>query len=361
MSIDIREALTSYEYDDYIIEQEEEFKKKKFYFSFSSLVKLMLDPRKFYKEYVLGVREDLSAKFLDIGSLLHCLVLEPENFDNKFVIMSKKVPGGKLKDVIDEVYKIDVKPFYNENKKYSLDDFRVSILEKLKEQDLYQNLVDAKRKDANGIIPTADDKRFEKAVTAETRAYFSILLESEKKTIVDMDMSLKARDKANAILNNPAAMTLLTSQNIKEDVRKEMELKAELKGYPFGLKGILDCVKIDYKNATIHIVDLKTTSKSLDDWTKAFMTSVYNYWLQPIVYKELLLSLIPKNSKADWTMRIHYIVVDKDNQVYCYPVSPESLKKWEYMAKGAYDIGKWHLETDNYELPYNYAKGLVKL
>ena len=36
-------------------------------------------------------------------------------------------------------------------------------------------------------------------------------------------------------------------------------------------------------------------------------------------------------------------------------------KRMERMAVGAYDIGKWHLDSHNYELPYNYAKGLVEL
>lgn len=347
---------------EYILEKETKFKAEKFYFSFSSLVKLMLDPRKFYKDYILEDREALSEKYLDIGALLHCLVLEPQNFDDKFVIMSKKVPGGKLKDVIDKVYKVYVQPFVDEKLTYSLNDFRDSILDELKEQDLYQNLVDAKRKDSLGAMPTGDDKRFEKAVTDETKAYFSILLESEKKTIVDMDMSLKANEKAKAILEDPDAMNLLTVQNEKQEVRMEMELKSEFSSkYPFGLKGIIDCVKIDYETATIHIIDLKTTSKSLFAWKESFMKSEYNYWLQPIVYKELILSLIPKDSKAEWTMKIHYIVVDGNNQVYCYPVSPESLREWEGMAVGAYDIGKWHLDNHKFKLPYNYAKGLVEL
>ena len=347
----------------FIEDQEARFKKEKFYFSFSSLVKLMLDPRKFYKDYVLKEREDLSAKFLDIGQLVHCLVLEPENFDDKFVIMGKKAPGGKLKTVIDEVYKTYAQDLIKAypNRVFSLHDFEDNILSELLSQDLYQNLVDAKRA-TNGVVLTGDMKRLAKAITPETQSYFNILTESATKTIVDMDMANKANEKANAILDNATAIDLLTEKSQKEEVRMEMELKSEfIEQYPFGLKGILDCVKIDYENAVIHIVDLKTTSKTLDAWKKAFMTSDYNYWLQPIVYKELILSLIPKESKDKWTMKIHYVVVDSDNQVYCFPVSADSLREWEQMAIGAYDIGKWHLDSHNYELPYNYAKGLVEL
>lgn len=350
------------EREEFKLEQEAKFKTEKFYFSFSSLVKLLLDPRRFYKDYVLREREDISAKHLDIGSLLHCLVLEPENFEDNFVIMTKKVPGGKLKDVIDTVYKVYAKDAIKNNPAhtYSLPDFDTQILVELHEHDLYQGLVDAK-KATNGVKLTANEKRLEKALTPETEAYFKVLMESEKKTIVDMDMSMKARDKANAIMNNKKAMELLTSKSIKQDVRKELELKVEAEGLPFGLKGILDCVKIDYETATIHIVDLKTTSKSLDQWKKDFATSEYNYWLQPIVYKELLMAFVPKESATAWKFKIHYIVVDKINQVYCFPVSDKSLKNWELLAKGVYEIATWHLENHSYELPYEYEQDLVEL
>jgi len=356
------EKVEEAEQEQYVREQEEAFKKEKFYFSFSSLVKLMLDPRVFYKDYILREREEISGKYLDIGELLHCLVLEPENFDEKFVIMPKKVPGGKIKTVIDNVYKTYAKTMQEKspNAIITLDMFEEEIIEELASEDLYQSYVD-NVKAVKGVMITAKMKQLEKAITDETIQYFNILLESTRRTVVDMDMAQKAHDKANAILDDPKATILLNPQNQKEDVRTELELKADLKDYPFGLKGIIDCVKIDYENATIHIIDLKTTSKGLRDWDKSFLTSEYNYWLQPIVYKELLLSLIPKDSLDKWKMKVHYIVVDKDNQVYCYPVSPQSLTKWELMAKGAYDIGKWHLETSEYKLPYNYAKNLVEL
>ena len=57
-----------------------DFYEKKFYFSYSSLNKLLFSPRIFYKHYVLDQREDSTAQHLIEGSLLHCLLLEPQNF-----------------------------------------------------------------------------------------------------------------------------------------------------------------------------------------------------------------------------------------------------------------------------------------
>ena len=92
-----------------------EFFKKKFYISFSSLSKLLTDPKRFYKEYILGQYDDSDTKSLKEGQLLHCFVLEPEKFDDNFIVMPAKVPGGGLKIEIDTVFKTYVPAWKAEN------------------------------------------------------------------------------------------------------------------------------------------------------------------------------------------------------------------------------------------------------
>ena len=344
------------------IVSKEEFQKDKFYFSYSSLVKLMRDPPLFHNDYILRQKEDLSAKHLSIGELLHCLVLEPENFDEKFVVMSKRVPGGKLKDAIDNVYNTYTKPLLESNPgiPYTLEDFSKELLMEFIEIDLYQKFVDAK-KAVNGVMLSADDKRLEKTKTIECTEYFSTLIEGEKKTVVDLSMVEQAKGKATAIFNSKVSMDLLTGTSIKNDVRKEIELKADIPNYPFGLKGIIDCVKVDYAAETIYITDLKTTSLSLEAWKEKFEISEYMYWLQAIVYKELVLSLVPKDNDGTWKLKVHYLVVDKNNKVYPFPVSATSLASWEFKTKEVLDKANWHFTNHVYDLPYEYEQGLVEL
>jgi hypothetical protein len=339
----------------------QEFFKEKFYVSFSSLSKLLTDPKQFYKEYILGEYDDSDTKVLKQGELLHCFVLEPENFDDKFVVMPAKVPGGGLKIVIDTVYKTYVPDWMEQHPGQVpiLEDFKQQILDELVEQDLYQTLTDAKRKDVNGNLLTADEKRIEKCITEITRAYFAALVESGRKTIVDLDMVAKSRAKADAILSNTKVQHLISGEQIDRDVRKEMKLDCELPGYPFGLKGILDCVVIDYKNATIYITDLKTTSKELKDFQES--VEKYKYWLQAVIYKELVISLIPKDNDEPWTLKFNFLVIDKTNSVYAFPVSPDSLRKWEMETKKELNKAKWHFENQKFDLPYDYEHGLVEL
>lgn len=339
----------------------QDFFKEKFYVSFSSLSKLLTDPKQFYKEYILGEYDDSDTKALKEGELLHCFVLEPENFDDKFVVMPAKVPGGGLKTVIDNVYNTYVPNWMinNPGQVVMLEDFKEEILQELIHEDLYQTLTDAKRKDTNGLMLSGDEKRIEKCINEITRAYFAALVESGKKTIVDLDMVAKSKAKAEAILSNIKVQHLISGEKIDRDVRKEMKLDCELKGYPFGLKGILDCVVIDYKNATIYITDLKTTSKELKDFQES--VEKYKYWLQAVIYKELVISLIPKDNDEPWTLKFNFLVIDKNNSVYAFPVSPDSLRKWEIETKKELDKAKWHFENQTFDLPYDYEHGLVEL
>jgi hypothetical protein len=64
-------------------QKEEEFYAKDFNFSYSSLNKLLFSPSLFYKDYILWDRELRTDKHLVEGKLVHCLLFEPENVNEK--------------------------------------------------------------------------------------------------------------------------------------------------------------------------------------------------------------------------------------------------------------------------------------
>ena len=71
-------------------EKEDKFyAKKDFCFSYSSLNKLLFSPSLFYKEYILFDREVKTDKHLVEGKLVHCLLFEPENVEEKFSIVPR--------------------------------------------------------------------------------------------------------------------------------------------------------------------------------------------------------------------------------------------------------------------------------
>ena len=77
------------------LEKESEFYNKKFSFSYSSLNKLLFSPSLFYKDYVLFDREQKIEKYLIEGKLVHCILFEPDEVENKFSLVPGKTPRVK--------------------------------------------------------------------------------------------------------------------------------------------------------------------------------------------------------------------------------------------------------------------------
>jgi hypothetical protein len=329
----------------------------KFYFSYSSLVELLRDPKVFYKKYILKEREDKDEKYMKEGKLFHLFVLEPENFDEKFVMTPTKVPGGYALETINALVNHLTEEFMyaTENKLpvsewKELHDYSDYILKFLSDYNYYQSL-------------KTDAQRLEKINTPEGIEYYNAKRDSFilKKTIVDTEMVEKAHEKANIILKDPECQEILNAANSKQLIRKELELKHDIPNYSFGLKGIIDHVKVDYANETIYITDLKTTSKKLLEWYKDFEQSEYMYWLQVIIYKELILNLVPKGSKTAWKLKVNFIVIDKTNCHYVFPVSAESLHAWSIKTKEKLEIAKWHYNNEKYNLPFELQTKKVQL
>ena len=86
------------------IQKEEEFFDKNFMMSYSGLNKLLYSPRLFYLHYIMGQRDDSSDKFAIEGKLIHCLFLNPEDFDKEFVLSVNDIPSDNPKEVLQRLY-----------------------------------------------------------------------------------------------------------------------------------------------------------------------------------------------------------------------------------------------------------------
>ena len=89
-----------------------QFYNKKFYFSYSSINKLLFSPRAFYSHYVLNQREDSTDAHLVTGRVLHCLLLEEQNYDKYFITMASKIPGESSKKIIDMMNELVCSPLF---------------------------------------------------------------------------------------------------------------------------------------------------------------------------------------------------------------------------------------------------------
>ena len=322
------------------------FYKKEFNFSYSSINKLLFSPRMFYNHYVLKEKEDSTDSHLVIGRVLHCLLLEPANFDNQFAVMTNKIPSENNKKIIDNIFR---NYLVNQNNTLTLEDYSKDILTHLLTINLHQSL-------------KTDQQRLDKILTDENNEYFEFLKLSLGKTVIDQIILDNCKKSLDVIKANDDVRALLQLDKIQEDdeieVYNELIVSMSDKNLPFGFKGVLDNVVVDHNSKTIFINDLKTSGKSIQDFPES--VDYYKYWIQGTIYVMLASEKFLKD-KQDWNVQLTFIVIDKYNQVYPYQVSSESLSKWKIDFEKIVTQIRWHYDNKQYDLPYDLALGNVKL
>lgn len=322
------------------------FYKKEFNFSYSSINKLLFSPRMFYNHYVLKEKEDSTDSHLVIGRVLHCLLLEPANFDNEFAVMTSKIPSENNKKIIDNIFR---NYLVNQNNTLTLEDYSKDILTYLLTINLHQSL-------------KTDQQRLDKILTDENNEYFEFLKLSLGKTVIDQIILDNCKKSLDVIKANNDVRALLQLDKIQEDdeieVYNELIVSMSDENLPFGFKGILDNVVVDHNSKTLFINDLKTSGKSIQDFPES--VDYYKYWIQGTIYVMLASEKFLKD-KQDWNVQLTFIVIDKYNQVYPYQVSSESLNKWKIDFEKIVTQIRWHYDNKQYDLPYDLALGNVKL
>lgn len=325
--------------------EEQEFVKTPFFFSYSSLNKLSFSPRAFYAHYILKQREEKPESFLIEGKLIHALLLEKDKFDDNFIISPSKIPNPNIKELIDYVYYQSEKTLDSK-----LIDYTDCIIDYLKQINLYQTL-------------KTDQQRLDKINTSENQSYFEFLKIKESKIIVSQETYNKCVKGVEIIKEDKVVKTKLITETSWEllECLNEIELKYFDKEQDIGFKGVLDNLVIDYQNKVVLINDLKTTSKSIGDFEET--VQYYNYWLQAAMYYKLVSNQILSRFKDQelWRIEFNFIVYDAYEQVYCFPVSNETMELWTSKFIQRIEEAKYHLNSGDFTLPYRFAMGNVTL
>ena len=323
--------------------KEDAFYAKPFNFSYSSLNRLLFSPSLFYKDYILKDREIKTDKYLIEGKLVHCLVFQPEKLEEFFCSVPGRVPSENVKRVLKSLKEKDIGVIDG-----GLNSLDSDIITCLKEENLYQSL-------------KTDEQRIAKIKTSDHIAYYEFICTTGK-DVIDSETLARCQDQANTIKQNKGVMTLF-NKGVTDfeldtlEVYKEKPLECKLQNYEFGLKGIVDYYNIDHEAKIINIVDLKTTSKTVSDFKESI--EYYNYWLQAAIYTQLVLS--NHEDSDDYKILFTFVVIDKYNQVYPFPVSHTTLSEWALGMEGVLESATYHYKERNFSLPYEFLKGDVVL
>jgi hypothetical protein len=325
------------------IQKEQEFFDKDFLMSYSGLNKLVFSPSSFYKHYVLGQKEDVIDKNMMEGSLIHCLLLKPEDFENQFVISVQDLPSDNPRSVLHTIFN-----HYKELKKEgdtreNLEEFAEAILDVLKDVNLYQSL-------------KTDGQRVEKMIIPKHVAYWDYLKKAEGRTVIDQDVYDFCKAVVEKITSTVSVMDVMGyfSDSFSQlEKHNEIELTKLDPESPFGLRGFIDNLVIDNINKEIRVNDLKKTSKTISQFPDSI--EYYNYWIQAAMYKKLVEHVYTSQPKYfGYKITFRFLVVDPFMQIAPIRISDETLSKWEEETDKLLDEAKYHFETKNFELPYKF-------
>ena len=183
------------------------------------------------------------------------------------------------------------------------------------------------------------------------------------KNIIDLDTLNKCKERVELLNSNEEVQTALAQKKSDFELdpittHAEAYLQCELKDYNFGLHGYIDFYEINDDTKEVTIYDLKTTSKSITDFKDT--VEYYNYWLQSSIYSKLVFENLP-DDKKDYTIRFRFIVIDSYDQVYIFNVSIESMSSWMNDLFNALEAAKYHFDTKNFNLPYEFLVRRVNL
>ena len=327
-----------------MLQKQDEFFSKNFMMSYSGLNKLIFSPKMFYMHYVLGQRDDTSDKNMIEGKLIHCLFLNPEDFDKEFVLMATSIPSTNPKEVLERLY-VHYKELHAlDDPRHLLEHFEHAIIDILQDMNLYQSL-------------KTDKQRIDKIITDHHRSYWEYLQNSEGKINIDHDMYNNALDVVNIIKESTHIMKIMgyTKDNMTDHVemKNEIELASFPEGLPFGLRGFIDNLVFDHTNKVIRVNDLKKTSKTIDSFEDSI--EYYRYWMQSSIYYVLVKNVYLNQPQfADYNFEFRFIVVDPYMQVAPIKISSMTLAIWVRDTNQKLQEAAYHFENRNFDLPYRF-------
>lgn len=323
----------------------EEFYSKDLKLSYSALKLMLYSPKMYASKYIYKDLPDWETPATRNGKLVHCVLLEIKNFSEKYIIGPDKLPAENILGIIKRCFAKRVD-------QTTLKDFKDSILEELKYMNLHQLL-------------KTDAQRLDKVCTENANKYFEFLLEAEGKSVISQAEFDSAEQNANVVKNNARAREIL-GINVTEfdniDVYTELALECPFATFDFEviLKGILDNITINHDQAIIYVNDFKNiTSKDLKDFKNSVDEFKYN--LQMKIYDILVQHNFRDLISKGYKILHHFVVLDKNSNCYCFPVSADTMEVWSRQLVQALDQFGWHYRNKSYNLPYEFEQNLVIL
>lgn len=254
----------------------------------------------------------VDTEALRFGSLVDCLITEPETLNERFRICDFSKPSQMLCDL----------------SKYLYEEFKVSSINKIPNDAII---------DALGKFNYAPNRKLETRINdikVKCDEYFRLLALSSNKIIMTSD-DLRQAAKCVTMLKTHPFTWYYFNPSSEEKLQGEYErvyqskFKAEYQGIQ--VRCMFDLIIVDHKNKVIYPFDLKTSGHK--EYKFVSSVKLWNYYIQASLYYYILRQCIAKDEYFS-TFTIadpKFIVI---NRYRCKPMV------WIYNINDTTKVGK---------------------
>jgi len=271
--------------------------------SSSSLKEFSLDKKKYHRKYILGEKvDDKDTQAATTGRVVETLLLEPEEFDNRFHMSScAKAPTGLMLDFVNALY-THTASATNEH------------------GQITKNFEDiAKDAYVDSGFKIKFDAVLAKFAGSDAEVYYNELriVKAKGLTIVTTEDVTNAERIVTELKTNSVTAEVI---NLVNSARWEVFNQMQIEGYKVGgveFKSMMDKVVIDHTNKTVQVYDLKCV------WAvEGFYEEYYLYrraYIQAYLYWVACNKLIEELDINDYYVEYpKFIVCDSTN--YMHPL-----------------------------------------
>jgi len=208
-------------------------------------------------------REDTTNQAMEDGNVVDCLITTPQLFEEKYAVLDIIVPSKQYRETIDLVYAnaaFDSLDFYREE---IIQTFRSLSGQNWKDDTIFNN------------------------VKKEGENYWNSLWKNKGKRILSTNDHERFMSVVNNLLTGKTGHWFEVDGLVEEiEYQKALFFDYELDGHTFECKALLDLLRIDHKNRTVRMLDVKTTQASTKYWP--WLAKQMRYEIQASFYQEAL-------------------------------------------------------------------------
>lgn len=201
-----------------------------------SLLKLILeDPIKFQnaRKYIQEDDEVSYDSGVGLGSLVDCLALTEDRFNDEYIISNIAIPTGQMKDFVEKYAKHWINGAVEEASRKAYEEVGFK-------RDKFETVTERFLKEGND--------------------YFNFLLNSQGKKVIIQDDYDKAMTCRQALYNKSSVFQLLYGkEHLFDDVELFYQKDLYAKLFDIHCKALIDVLRINHTTKTIQEIDLKTT------------------------------------------------------------------------------------------------------